>query len=90
MSCQNYTDALNAALLKSLIFTGSSIKGRLFQITIVLGKNENIIVTGNLLKGMMIWKSGFSFIGHTSGGGGSLNPKLSHPKLLIIGETWLI
>ncbi len=38
MSCQNYTDALNAvnaALLKSLIFAGSSIKGRLFQVIIV-------------------------------------------------------
>ena len=43
MSCQNYTDALNAvnaALLKSLIFAGSSIKGRLFQVIIVLGKNH--------------------------------------------------
>jgi hypothetical protein len=70
----NYTDALNAvnaALLKALIFAGSSIKGRLFQVIIVFGKNENlkvcIIVTRNLLKWMMIWKSGFLFIGHTSG-----------------------
>ena len=44
-----YTDALNAvkaALLKALI-AGNSMK--------------NIIVTRNLLKGIMIWKSGFSF-----------------------------
>jgi hypothetical protein len=31
-------NAVNAALLKALIFTGSSMKGRLFQVIIVLGK----------------------------------------------------
>jgi hypothetical protein len=36
---------LNAALLKALIFAGSSIKGRLFQVIIVLGKNENLKVS---------------------------------------------
>jgi hypothetical protein len=48
VSCQNYTDALNAvnaALLKALIFAGSSIKGRLFQVIIVLGKNENLKIS---------------------------------------------
>jgi hypothetical protein len=45
VTCQNYADALNAvsaALLKALIFAGSSIKGRLFQVIIVRGKNENL------------------------------------------------
>jgi hypothetical protein len=40
---ENYTDSLNAvnaALLKALIFAGSSIKGRLFQVIIVRGKNK--------------------------------------------------
>ena len=32
----------NAALLKALIFAGSSMKVRLFQVIIVLGKNENL------------------------------------------------
>ena len=48
MTCQNYADALNAvsaALLKALIFAGSSIKGRLFQVTMVLGKNENLKIS---------------------------------------------
>jgi hypothetical protein len=49
VTCQNYTDALNAVnavLLKALIFAGSSIiKGRLFQVTMVLGKNENLKIS---------------------------------------------
>jgi hypothetical protein len=48
VTCQNYTDALNAvnaALLKALIFAGSSIKGWLFQVTMVLGKNENLKIS---------------------------------------------
>ena len=48
MTCQNYADALNAvsaAILKALIFAGSSIKGRLFQVTMVLGKNENLKIS---------------------------------------------
>ena len=42
LSCQNYTDALNAdnaALLKALIFVSRSLRGRLFQVTIVLGNH---------------------------------------------------
>ena len=48
MTCQNYTDAqplnaVNTALLKALIFVGSLLKGRLFQVTIGLGKKEHYI-----------------------------------------------
>jgi hypothetical protein len=50
VSCQNCTEsdalnAVNAALLKALIFAGSSIKRRLFQVTIVLGRNKNLKIS---------------------------------------------